>query len=843
MDKNVSGVDLEELLKARQELDSERGIETDPNLYSGYNPNRESETTAQNEVSVENQNNYENITNIQDQNQTIDKPDDSHDEQDDENQELDELLEILNEVTSEANDSGEAQEEEPNLVSENSNVVSLPTVDSQDHKETVEAANEETVGNSEDNLSKLDIFAAFEVKENAPSIESQSLNNESSTVPNLKNSENEVNTSSENQSINEVVETKPEVILENAMTEKEIDDRLEKIENAEELESLLNDLLDDLDEDEEEALNNQESDELDDDAKSLYDLLAAFNDELDEDVDKKLEESLQPKIEVEENNSASLASIDIEPNLAEGVSFVEEDSDKEEEKTSDVSEDLSENIMQIKEDSNPLAGIEEKEFIPSEENLVKEDNELDKQHDDILDAWDGFDTDGSDAQQSAQSDESSDVEESVEEDNVKSVEETGEDSSLESESEDSDELESEDEASDKLEAEDDEKLVDEAKKEDVDEKSEDSGADEDGESIGDESDSEDDEQDEAEESLVEPDIDSIFNRSKISEPVPVTQKPQPVYAENAGSANDVEVITDYSQLRDILQKQLKESEEIDDSEFKKKYNFKEIEDFKFIDEIASDDFKDADKFSYILGKNEKNEMVYGNFKEHCNLAVFGKNDSVVNSLLNSLILSLCLKNSFNDVNFVLLDSDINSAFEVYNKSSYLYFNRIAKTNKEILDTLIEVSKEVDNRYNKLASVGVKNIDAYNEVAGENNLQTMPYIILVFNNYTSAAQATDHDRINACLYQILKYGRIAGIYAVVAAKLPIDVNQINYSLSSRISFRSDEDSTYTVGAEGVEALPSESDAMYYNIAANKTEHIKVATVTDMELDLIIKDLEE
>ena len=71
---------------------------------------------------------------------------------------------------------------------------------------------------------------------------------------------------------------------------------------------------------------------------------------------------------------------------------------------------------------------------------------------------------------------------------------------------------------------------------------------------------------------------------------------------------------------------------------KKKYSFKEIDDFKFIDEIASDDFKEADKFSYILGKNENNEMIYGNFKEHCNLGVFGRNETVVNSLLNSMIL-------------------------------------------------------------------------------------------------------------------------------------------------------------------------------------------------------------
>ena len=36
MEGNVSGIDLSELLKARQELNQEFGIETDPNMYNNY---------------------------------------------------------------------------------------------------------------------------------------------------------------------------------------------------------------------------------------------------------------------------------------------------------------------------------------------------------------------------------------------------------------------------------------------------------------------------------------------------------------------------------------------------------------------------------------------------------------------------------------------------------------------------------------------------------------------------------------------------------------------------------------------------------------------------------------
>lgn len=317
--------------------------------------------------------------------------------------------------------------------------------------------------------------------------------------------------------------------------------------------------------------------------------------------------------------------------------------------------------------------------------------------------------------------------------------------------------------------------------------------------------------------------------------------------ENRSIDGDTEIITDYNQLREILQKELKESEKeseeriIDEDDDGVTYSV--IDEFKFIDEIATDEFRSSDKFSYIMGKNEKGEMVYGNFREHYNLAVFGKNDQVINSFLNSMVLSLCLKNSTSDINFVMIDSDINSSFEVYNKSSYLYFNRIAKTNKEILDTLIEITKELDLRYERLAEAGMANAEQFNDMAKETETTPMTHLLVIFNNYTSASQATYIDKINACLYQILKFGRLVGIYAVVSAALPIETSQVNYNLSSRISFKSDHESKYTVGVSGTHKLPDENDAIYFNISRNTTEHVKIATITDTELDLIIKELEE
>ena len=47
---NVSSVDLDELRKAREELNQEIGVENDPNMYKDYNPNREEEKKKEPEI-------------------------------------------------------------------------------------------------------------------------------------------------------------------------------------------------------------------------------------------------------------------------------------------------------------------------------------------------------------------------------------------------------------------------------------------------------------------------------------------------------------------------------------------------------------------------------------------------------------------------------------------------------------------------------------------------------------------------------------------------------------------------------------------------------------------------
>lgn len=296
-----------------------------------------------------------------------------------------------------------------------------------------------------------------------------------------------------------------------------------------------------------------------------------------------------------------------------------------------------------------------------------------------------------------------------------------------------------------------------------------------------------------------------------------TYKSEDIKSDSTGDTSDfgeLDIIDDYRKLEslsELLKEKKSQIAVLEKEDVKqeageiKKRNFKPIVPFNFVDIIATDEFKNSDKLSYILGKDENNDVIYANIRDCFNTAIFGINADEIYNQMNSMILSLMLKNSENEINFVICDSKIDSVFDVYNKSSYMYYNRIAKTNREILDLVIDLSKELDSRYEKLVDVGVKSIESYNILAKERMFDNMPYIVLLFNHYTKASQLLDAAKINSCIYNLLKFGRIAGIYVVIGAEKEIVSTEVNYNLPTRIAFKlgSDYSSISAVGQSGAE----------------------------------------
>lgn len=303
-----------------------------------------------------------------------------------------------------------------------------------------------------------------------------------------------------------------------------------------------------------------------------------------------------------------------------------------------------------------------------------------------------------------------------------------------------------------------------------------------------------------------------------------------------------ESVSETEESEEIAEETEEQSEETAEPEVG---GYAQIENFNFVDVMSSEEFKKTDKMSYVLGKDSDGEVVFGNLRDTCGTAVFTRDEDVIYDGFSSILLSLLLKNTPDEIQFVVCDAMFDSEFDVFNNSSYMYFNRVAKNNREIVDSLIELSKELEKRYNNLVYAGVKSISAYNLQAEERGAQKMPYIVLFLNNYAKMTQFLDADRINTCLHNILKFGRIVGVYVMLASTSEIERSDINYNLPTRICYKTDDehDSIAALGREGAENLKDERDFLYSTVYDEELRHLKVPNLTRKEIELIIENLEK
>ena len=771
MDKNVGGVDLEELMRAREELDRERGVETDPDMYNDYGKDHSepvvSEERPEEVVQEEPQGyNYNQETNeaYSNDGRTVDGDGDGYAVRPGDNEYGWVAEEDTPEVKQEEPQSfADAFENERETSSYEESVNSEPSYEEPAPVQEEPAEPAQTAEPEPKDLNMYDIFAEFEVKENA---------NISSVI--------DVNAVASESADKEEESEETPVVMENAMEvapEPSVPETSEP-EVKEEGPSGIDDLV--------------------------SEILAGY------DLDAEDDEPETPEEKNEEQSS--VIDIDVDGVHADAVQAGEVLVEKETTEETDAMEAEPARTEEAEEVEKYIG-----ETVANHELIGGEHNEIIDEHNDAhINKDDGVIDDPEKLMEAINAAQTND-----------SVKNYFEDEENEEEKEESTDVEN----------------TAEAETEEVKAKTEETEneAEQNTEEVVEEKDSV---------SLIQELQSEIFAQKVEPTTAPPTEA-EPEAKQDVQESGETEVITDYSKLKDILQQELEEAEraeiqkieEVKAETVKPQKQYGDIEPFNFVDEIVNEEFKESDKLSYLIGKDEEGKCVYGNFKEQYNLVIFGKEKIYTDNLVNSILLSLSLKNEVNDTNFIILDADINSTYEIYNKSSYIFFNRIAKTNKEILDTLIEVSKELDDRYNKLAGFGVKDIDQYNLSAIEAGVPKMPYLVVVFNNYTKSSQATDNDKIIACLHRVLKYGRITGIYAVVVATNPIEQDEINYNLPSRIALKNEDDSIYTIGETGASSLTEDNDLLYSNIMAEKVVHLKLPNISETERELLITGLEE
>ena len=258
------------------------------------------------------------------------------------------------------------------------------------------------------------------------------------------------------------------------------------------------------------------------------------------------------------------------------------------------------------------------------------------------------------------------------------------------------------------------------------------------------------------------------------------------------------------------------------------------------DIVASNSFLNSEEFSltFALGKDVIGTPVSLDLAKMPHLLVTGTTGSGKSVCLNTLIISLVLKYSPEELRFIIVDPK-GVEFEIYEKIPHLYFGEIIKDDIPTTNAMLTwVVQEMARRYDTFSKCKLRDIKSYNKKARENNTKIMPRLVLVIDEFADI-MLKDKAGANTKICLLVQKARAAGIHLVLAAQRPsVDIIEgpIKANLPSRIVFRatSPQDSMTSLGEIGAEKLLGRGDCLYKTEGMFAVERVMGAYVSDEEM---------
>jgi S-DNA-T family DNA segregation ATPase FtsK/SpoIIIE len=157
-----------------------------------------------------------------------------------------------------------------------------------------------------------------------------------------------------------------------------------------------------------------------------------------------------------------------------------------------------------------------------------------------------------------------------------------------------------------------------------------------------------------------------------------------------------------------------------------------------------------------------------------------------------------------------------------------------------MGTLRWLTKEMEHRYDRLAAMGARDIEAYNK--SPRVAQPLPYLILIIDELAELmSTAPDEAERNIC--RLAQLARATGIHMVVATQRPsVDVitGLIKANFPARISFAvaSQVDSRTILDIGGAEKLLGRGDMLFLPPDAPKPKRLQGSFVSEADIERLV-----
>ncbi len=238
-----------------------------------------------------------------------------------------------------------------------------------------------------------------------------------------------------------------------------------------------------------------------------------------------------------------------------------------------------------------------------------------------------------------------------------------------------------------------------------------------------------------------------------------------------------------------------------------------------------------------LGSDVAGAPVYCDISKMPHLLVAGATGMGKSVCINSIVVSMLYKAKPDEVRLIMIDPK-KVEFGVYNGIPHLLIP-VVNDPKKALSWAVG---EMERRYEMIESVGVRNIQGYNEItASDPEKPFMPFMVIIIDELADLMM-TAPDDVETSICRIAQMGRAAGMHLIIGTQRPsVDVitGLIKANIPSRISCKtsSQVDSRTIIDGVGAEKLLGRGDMLYAPVGVMKPQRVQGAFVSDAEVEKI------
>ncbi|MGB1583217.1 MAG: DNA translocase FtsK 4TM domain-containing protein [Solirubrobacterales bacterium] len=246
--------------------------------------------------------------------------------------------------------------------------------------------------------------------------------------------------------------------------------------------------------------------------------------------------------------------------------------------------------------------------------------------------------------------------------------------------------------------------------------------------------------------------------------------------------------------------------------------------------------KDWSPVSVWLGKDIAGKAIGTDIAKMPHLLVAGTTGAGKSGCINTLLCSILLGATPNDVKLVLIDPK-QVELNLYEQIPHL-LTPVVTSLRMAANVLNNLIREMEQRYTLMSAYKCRNIVELNAKRAKEGEAKLPYILCVIDELADLMMVAPGE-VEDAIIRLAQKARAIGIHLLLATQRPsadIITGMIKANVPSRIAFAvsSQTDSRVILDQNGAESLLGQGDMLFNPIGSSKLQRIQGAFVTEEEI---------